>query len=199
MEPLIDWDAEFAGYLKGDRRATERLLAYVREYLPCALAKIDPSLDAEQREEIVARTFEKLHAKGKLRQYRGPKKLLGFVRQVLATTRIDFFREKQRRPIHVPIDTGVDPADTTSRNPFQAAMDAELRKHIEEAFAALSRDHQEIIERRLLRVPPQDYHELARELGISYGNAQGRLNRALKQLKKELKKRGVQIPGEKFI
>jgi RNA polymerase sigma factor (sigma-70 family) len=200
VEPLIDWDAEHAAYMRGEQAATIRLLGLIQEYLPRALLLIDSSLNCELREEIVSRTFTKLHAGGKLKQYRGPNALLGFVRTVLSRERQDLFRERMRRPPHGPLykrdNEAVQSTTPDHRRPDRALLARELGREIEAAMATLSADERDILERRLISAPPQDYHELAAELGISYGAAQTQFSRARTKLRVELVRRGVHIPGK---
>jgi RNA polymerase sigma-70 factor (ECF subfamily) len=101
----------------------------------------------------------------------------------------DFWRRQRvRRVESIDADDLVSQMADTGPNPEEAAGQAELRRRVWRAIAALSADHREILVLRDFH--GLSYDELAQALGIPIGTVMSRLHAARQRLRSRLTQEG---------
>jgi len=168
---------------RGDRRALDKAMSAYTAYLSTvAWRALGPDARREDVEEVVSDTFLALwRSRETLNPDQGLKPYLAAIARNRATD-----RRRSARPAPVPLSDldeqpGPGPEEELERRAFTAAL--------WEAVEALPETDRALVEGYYFE--GEKLTELAKNLGLTPGNAKTRLCRARKALKKTLEKEGL--------
>ena len=179
MSPFVasEPDARLERFTAGDLVAFESLF---REYQGHVFGWIVRIVrDRQAAEELTVETFWRIYrARARFDRRRS---FAAWSRRIASNVAISFL--KRNRQPSLPI---IEPAVV----PIDPAVRMETREKIARAFRELSPKLQ--ITATLALIEEQNYDDIARDLGISVGGVKSRVFRAVRILRKKLKKMGIE-------
>lgn len=181
MEQQVDDMTLIRNYLDGAAGAFDVLYDRYRLPLYAYLNRLLPGQTA-QVDDIFQQTW--IRAIDRLSTYRHEEKFSAWLMRIGHNFAIDFFRTSKRRG-ESSMDDGLETAlsDSTDVSPWRELDSQELGEAIEQAVSELSPELREVF---LLRREDVPFREIARIQSCSINTCLGRMQYALKQLRKSL-------------
>jgi RNA polymerase sigma-70 factor, ECF subfamily len=172
-------DAELVGRVRrGDQDAYRELVVQYQDTLyRYALSMVG---EADTAADIVQATF--VHAYAQLDTLRDDASYGGWVYRMCVNRCRDHLRSVRRRD--VPLEHSPQSALTSAARADTALERSELRRTLDEALGALSREHREAFV--LKHVEELSYDEMSQMLGVSVAALKMRVHRAREALKSAL-------------
>jgi RNA polymerase sigma factor (sigma-70 family) len=178
---------------RGDRRSEEQLFAQLYKFIKgIVLKKCRTSLTAEEQEEVVFNSLEKLLAlcrdSDRVEKVLSMGRFFGYAHVMAENTALDYYRKRHRRAkVFVPMDDSLGYGGTL---PDGAIDNSDLSDGILGGMES-SRLLQELDEKYraviVARMNGKEYEEISKELGVTASNA------------RQIHKRGVRMLREKLI
>jgi RNA polymerase sigma-70 factor, ECF subfamily len=166
----------------GDTVAFDKLITLYREKIYMHIFHI--VRNEEDALDLTQETF--IRAWKSLSSFDGTATLSNWLHRISTNAAIDLCRRRRVRP-QAEFESGamkIDPASRTTpskpETPGSSIDRAEIKRRVEEAFAALSAEHRAVIV--LKEIEDLSYEEIARQLGCSLGTVMSRLFYARKKL-----------------
>jgi RNA polymerase sigma-70 factor (ECF subfamily) len=121
-------------------------------------------------------------------RFRVGEPLYPWLSRIAVNLAYSLYRRRRRRP-EAPLEPLLEAGRqwASSDDPVGEAEGHEFDRHLQSAFAELSKEHQAVMVLRV--VEEMSYDEIARTLGVPIGTVMSRLARARGELKQRLKER----------
>lgn len=152
--------------------------------------------DAAAREDLVQEVF--LAAFERLPQLKNPSRFRPWLIRIAKAKLADYYRKKSRERRHFvsPAEQYSEPpeAPDPAWGPRERSVEDETLESLKDAMARLSASQRIVVYLKLWEGLSNE--EIVERTGLEYGAVRVRLHRAMRSLRKDLKRRGVTIAAE---
>jgi RNA polymerase sigma-70 factor (ECF subfamily) len=185
--------ADEAGLIRDAQRGDAAAFAEIVRRYQHAVHRVAYALtrNAADADDVAQETF--VRAYKALDRFRVGEPLYPWLARIATNQAFSLFRSRKRRP-----ETALEPLVESGRqwgvddDPADAAADEERRRHMQQAFAQLSPEHQAVLTLRV--VEDLSYEDIARTLNVPIGTVMSRLSRARSELKTRMTARTGESP-----
>ncbi len=177
--------ADEAGLVRDAQRGDAAAFAEIVRRYQHAVHRVGYALtrNAADADDLAQETF--VRAYKALDRFRAGEPLYPWLARIATNLAFSLFRSRKRRP-ETPLEPLVESGRQWGVNddPADAAAEEESRRHMQQAFAQLSPEHQAVLTLRV--VEDMAYEDMARTLNVPIGTVMSRLSRARAELKARL-------------
>jgi len=177
--------ADEAGLVRDAQRGDAAAFAEIVRRYQHAVHRVAYALtrNAADADDLAQETF--VRAYKALDRFRVGEPLYPWLARIATNLAFSLFRTRKRRP-ETPLEPLVESGRQWGVNddPADNAAQEESRRHMQQAFAQLSPEHQAVLTLRVVEDLP--YEDIARTLNVPIGTVMSRLSRARAELKARL-------------